>query len=153
MSHKTMPAFMLDTNAFNRALDKGIDPKTLSGRGHLCITHVQVNELQATKNSDRLTSLLSVFEAIEQESVPTAAAVWDVSEFGAAEWGGADGLYDKVLTSLSKRNNNKDNNVRDVLIGVTAIKRGLTLVTNDRDLATVVREHGGNSISFEELLA
>src|SRR6185295_16789129 len=82
-----MPRFMFDTNAFNRAVDSGADPKLHAARGQLFVTHVQKNELLATKNTQRLEALLSVFEAVEQETVPTAAMVWDVSEWGGAEWG------------------------------------------------------------------
>lgn len=147
-----MPAFMFDTNAFNRAVDSGADPKLLAARGQLFVTHVQKNELQATKNTQRLEALLSVFEAVEQETVPTAAAVWGVSEWGGAEWGDADGLYGKMLANLNQRNKNKGNNAHDVLIGVTAIKRQCVLVSNDGDLREVVIEHGGHAITFEEFM-
>lgn len=145
--------FMFDTNAFNRALDCGIDPQSLSRRGPLYITHVQKNELQATKNTQRQAALLAVFDAVEQEAVPTAAAVWGVSEWGGAEWGDAGGLYERMLTSLNTLNRSKENNARDVLIGLTVLKRGLVLVSDDRDLRSVVRELGGEAISFEEFLA
>ena len=77
--------FMLDTNAFNRALDIGVDPARLSRRDPvLYVTHVQLNELQATKRTERLDQLLRVFEAVEQEAVPTSAAVWDISGVGSS---------------------------------------------------------------------
>ncbi len=147
-----MPSFMFDTNAFNRTLDSGVDPKLLSESGQLYVTHVQKNELQATKNKQRLEALLAVFDAVEQENVPTAAMVWDVSEWGGAEWGDADGLYDRMLASLNQRNGSKGNNVRDVLIGVTAIKRECVLVSDDADLRSVVSEHGGQAITFREFV-
>jgi hypothetical protein len=99
--------FMLDTNAFNQALDSGLEPSLLSSRGALFVTHIQLNELQATKKTDRLSQLLGVFSAVEQETVPTAAAVWNVSEWGGAEWGSADGTYDAMLASLNGRNRSK----------------------------------------------
>lgn len=142
--------FMLDTNAFNRALDSGVDPLRLSKRGRLYVTHVQLNELQATKQSERLNQLLRVFEAVEQESIPTSAAVWDISEWGRAEWGDADGGYDALLKRLDELNGGKNNNAQDVLIAVTALKRNLILVTDDEDLTTVLKEFGGSAVSFEE---
>ena len=39
------------------------------------------------------------------------------------------------------------NNKRDALIAETAIRNDLTLVTEDRDLAEVARDHGGAPIS------
>ncbi|HZF20487.1 MAG TPA: PIN domain-containing protein [Burkholderiales bacterium] len=143
---------MLDTNAFNRALDGSVDPVSLSSRGKLFVTHVQLNEIQATPSKERLEQLLGVFAAVDQEKVPAAAAVWDVSEWDSAEWGGADGAYAAMLASLNARNNSKKSNARDVLIAVTALKRAYTLVTDDRDLAAVLQESGGKAITFEQLV-
>jgi len=142
--------FMLDTNAFNCALDSDIDPKLLSRRGPLFVTHIQLNELQATKRTERLNQLLAVFTSVDQETIPTAAAVWGVSEWGGAEYGSAGGVYDAMLVSLNKRNGSKDNNAQDVLIAVTAYKHGYTLVTDDSDLSIVLRQIGGIAETFEE---
>ena len=144
--------FMLDTNAFNRALDGAVNPASLSSCGRLFVTHVQLNELLATRSSERLEQLLSVFNAVDQERVPTTAAVWGVSEWGGAEYGDSDGAYGTMIESLNSRNGSKENNTRDILIAVTALKRGYTLVTNDRDLAAVLKESGGKTITFEALV-
>jgi predicted nuclease of predicted toxin-antitoxin system len=50
-------------------------------------------------------------------------------------------------------NRSKKNNVQDVLIAVTALRRGYTLVTDDEDLASVLREFGGAVESFGEFTA
>ncbi len=94
---------MLDTNAFNAALDANIEPLRLSRCGELYVTHVQLNEIQATKQSEPLIKLLAVFNAVDQDTIPTAAAVWDVSESGNAEWGDANGDYDRILLLLNKK--------------------------------------------------
>jgi len=145
-----MKQYMLDTNAFNIALDSQIEPKALHSKGNLFITHIQLNEIQATRNDDRLNALLGVFSAVEQEPVPTSAAIWGVSEWGGAEYGAADGLYDRLINDLNNINGGKRGNTRDALIAVTALKRGYTLVTNDNDLANVFRANGGNTETFEE---
>lgn len=144
---------MLDTNAFNIALDSGIEPTQLSNQGELYMTHVQLNEIQATRSDDRLKSLLSVFSSVEQEAVPTAAAVFDVSEWGGAEWGDGDGTYTAILNGLNTRNGGNRGNVRDALIAVTALKRNFTLVTNDSDLAEELENVNGSAISFDEFIS
>src|SRR5205085_11965825 len=131
------------TTAFNRALDSGLDPMLLSRRGPLFVTHIQINELQATKRTERLNELLAVFASVEQEKIPTAASVWDVSEWDEAEWDSAGGAFDAMLANLNQRNANKKNNTQDILIAVTALKHGYTLVTDDGALASVLREFGG----------
>lgn len=143
--------YMLDTNAFNCALDRGVDPKHLSRRGALYVTHVQLNELQGTKKpAGRLDQLLRVFGSVEQESIPTSAAVWGVSEYGGAEYGSAGGTYDRMLARLNQLNGSKRGNARDILIAVTALRHEYTLVTDDNDLKTVFLECGGNAESFLE---
>jgi predicted nucleic acid-binding protein len=140
---------MLDTNAFNRALDTGAEPEALSSKGELFITHVQQNEIQATRNDARLDALLRVFTAIEQVKVPTSAAVWGVSEYGGAQYGDANGLYHKVIDGLNQLNGGKRGNTRDALIAVTALTENYTLVTDDSDLARVFQSNGGKVETFE----
>ena len=148
-----MPGFMLDTNAFNRALDADLDPAALARRGELYVTHIQHNELHATTNIERRQRLMGIFAEVEQVVVPTAAAVWGVSEYGGAEFGNAGGAYNKMLLSLNARNRGRANNSQDILIAVTALTRGYILVTNDRHLSEVLREAGGTALAFEDFLA
>jgi predicted nucleic acid-binding protein len=144
--------FILDTNAFNRALDSGIDSALLSRRGKLYVTHIQLNELKATKRTDRLNQLLAIFDSVEQEAIPTSAGVWKISEWGGAEWGSAGGSYENMLKRLNQINGGKKNNAQDILIAVTALKHRYTLVTDDGDLSTVLREFGGSAESFDEFI-
>ena len=148
-----MAGFILDTNAFNRALDADMDPAVLARRGELYVTHIQHNELHATTNVERRQRLLGIFAEIEQAVVPTAAAVWGISEYGGAEFGNAGGAYDTMLESLNARNRGRQNNAQDILIAVTALIRGYALVTNDRHLAEVLRDAGGIALAFEDFVA
>ena len=144
---------MFDTNAFNRLLDSGQDPAAVAYGRDLFATHIQLRELSATKNLARAQALATVFHETPQEVIPTAAAIWDVSEYCGAEYGDADGAYPDLLQRLNAANGGKDNNCHDALIGVTALKRKLTLVTNDRDLARAIREMGGTPVTFEDFVA
>lgn len=147
-----MSGYLLDTVVFNRLVDEGVSPDSLRGKGLMYVTHIQANELQATRNPARAAQLLAMFRAVEREQVPTAAAVWDVSEWNEAEFGDANGLYGLMLESLNRRNGGKANNVQDVRIAVTAHKRGLVLVTEDYHLAMTLREYGGQAMRFQEFL-
>ncbi|MEA3197457.1 MAG: hypothetical protein QOF32_1509 [Gammaproteobacteria bacterium] len=145
--------YLLDTNAINAALDQNIEPARIASRGAVFITHIQVNELQATKRSERQVALLEALRAIDPVRVSTSAAVWNVSEWGEAQWGDAHGLYQPLLSALNARNGGKRNNQQDALIGVTAIAREMILVTNDADLAAAVQELGGVALPFESFIA
>jgi hypothetical protein len=149
-----MASYLLDTNAINRALDLSIDPGDLRRRGELFVTHVQLDELRQTRRPERLEALLGVFQQIGPERVSTSVAVWNESKWDEAEFGteSANQLYQSLHQKLDARNGGKPNNVKDALIGVTALVRALTLVTNDRDLAEVTRELGGDAITFEDFV-
>ncbi len=148
-----MAGFLLDTNAINRGLDQNIEPATITSRGDVFVTHIQIDELQATRRPDRQEALLDALQKIDPTKVPTSAAVWDVSRWNESEWSKPDGVFGPLLYALNARNGSKPNNTQDALIGATAIARGLVLVTNDVDLADEVRKFGGEAISFESFVA
>ncbi len=107
--------YMLDTTVFNHVLRGGVDVRTLPARGQLFVTHVQLNELQATKDPDKRARLLAVFAEAPSQRVPTESAMWDVSEWGEANWGRDDSLFENMLNALNRRNGSKQNNGRDIL--------------------------------------
>lgn len=73
--------------------------------------------------------------------VPTESLVWDVSRWNQGKW--SDGvLFEKLKQDLDALNKSKANNARDVLIAEVAIVSGFTLLTADRDLSAVVKNHG-----------
>ena len=144
--------YILDTNIFNRILDAGIESFALGNGVEVYITHVQKNELAATKTPERRSRLLEVLHTIDPAQIPTESAIWDVSEWDNAKWPKDDGLFDTILDTLDSRNDRKCNNKQDVLIAETAIRNGLILVTEDRKLAQIVSELGGKSVGFKELL-
>ena len=148
-----MTDFLLDTNAINAALDKKVDPALFTARGPVFVTHIQVNELRATKNPEgRRQALLDALQKIDPSKVRTSAMVWDVSEWDGADWGDPKLPYQPLLEELNARNGSKKNNPHDALIGVTALARNMTLVTDDIDLGAVVREFGGAVESFAEFI-
>ena len=97
--------------------------------------------------------MLSVFDGVEQESIPTSTAVWNLSEWDKAEWGSEGDGYAPMLERLNALNKGRKNNAQDILIALTALKRKLTLVTNDEHLAIVLRTFDGSAETFEEFVA
>jgi predicted nucleic acid-binding protein len=163
---------MFDTNVFNRILDGGISPSTLSGYVVAYATHVQRDELQRTRDPARREALTRVFRDITTDSVatssavvgvsridecrsggdrvvPTTSAVYGVSQYGGTRYG--DGFCSALRSALDNIKR-KPNNIQDALIAETAIKGGLVLVTDDADLAAVAKQYGGACLSVPELL-
>jgi predicted nucleic acid-binding protein len=145
-----MYGYMFDTNIFNDILDGKIDVVLFPEDLQLYVTHVQLDEIQATRDEQRRTQLMSVFSAIPQESIPTASTVIGVSRLGQSRL--SDGiLYNRLRTRLDELSK-KGNNPKDIALAETAIVEGLTLVTHDRHLFRVVTEFDGAACNLYEVL-
>jgi predicted nucleic acid-binding protein len=141
---------MFDTNIFNDILDGKIDVALFPKALQLYVTHVQFDEIQATRDEQRRAQLASVFSAIPQKSIPTTSTVLGVSRLGQSRL--SDGvLYDALRTRLDELNK-KGNNPKDIAIAETSIVEGLTLVTHDRHLFRVVTEFDGAACNLYEVL-
>ena len=144
---------MFDTNIFNKIVEGTISltaVRDISSRVKLFVTHIQRYELNATKNEERRKGLLKVFEVINQVQVPTESALWDVSNWDSSKWDKQ--AIDTILELLEKEKPHNRGNKRDALIGLTAIKTGITLVSNDEALRDSVNELGGIAIDLLDFL-
>ena len=72
-----MHGYMFDTNIFNCILDGSTDIVPLEGKEYF-VTHVQYDEIQATRNVTRRSQLESVFSVVSQQEIPTESFVLDV---------------------------------------------------------------------------
>lgn len=154
-----MTFYILDTCIFNRIVEAVEDytalPSALVGQT-LYTTHVQWDELNNTPDISRRHALLSIFVQLSPSQIPTSGSVWGVSKWGMSKWGGGDGLIERmrpVLQALDKRSSRKkrlENQTRDILIAASAITNGLTLVTEDANLRTVVLQFGGQVIDCSQ---
>lgn len=142
--------YMFDTNVFNRIFDHEIEEEWFPSGAQYFITHVQSDELDKTPDPSRRAHLRFVMLSVGATPIPTTSAMWGLSEFGGAEFGSDDGLFENMLASLNARNGEKENNGADILIAETAIRHGCCLVTDDKQLAIVVREFYGRTMTFSE---
>jgi len=157
---------MFDTNIFNKILDENFDVSRLDDKGNIFTTHVQQDEIDATPNPERREKLREIFKEVSSQNTDpnsytpkegnhnfdTNSAVVGHSRVGYAKIG--DGTTYSQLLSLLDEDKPKqhDHNIKDALIGETALKSGLTLVTNDDSLLTRIKELGGNAITFGEFI-
>lgn len=165
---------MFDTNVFNRVVDNIISLEALDRCITVYATHIQRDELNNTKNTERRTKLSRLFSDLivgldattsfvvgvsrvgeasvgGDREVPTESAIWDVSSWDEANWSSDDDLYAAIKTGLDRMNGGKPNNVQDALIAETSIKGRYVLVTDDSDLAIVAKQFGGKCLSVSEL--
>ena len=151
---------MFDTVAFNRVVEGGISPEELADFIEVYATNIQRKEIDATRDPEKREKLGKVFRNLISASEATdngpllftESMVWDECEWGSAKWSGNDTLYDDIKTALDVLDKKSEKaNIRDALIAETAIKNGLTLVTDDKKLTEVAMQHGGECMYVELL--
>ena len=142
--------FMFDTNIFNAIIDGEVSLGAVNESHEYFVTHIQRDELDATSNKERRKELLKVFEVITPVSIPTESALWDTSDWDSSKWSKKGGLYDRILKQLEKEKPHDRGNIKDALIGLTAIKTGITLVTDDRALRETIKELDGVAICLSD---
>jgi predicted nucleic acid-binding protein len=136
---------MFDTNIFDKILKI---PNLLTDKHEYFITHIQNDELDAAPPEIK-KKWLNVFQIIPHQLIPTETAIIDVSRIGMAKIGHGE-LYNLILSELGKKKPcASKNNRKDALIGETAIKNEIILVTEDRALRDSVKRHGGRVMSFD----
>lgn len=138
-----MNKYMFDTNIYNHILDGSITIESHKGKADFYATHVQIDELRKTKDSERKKVLLEIFNQFVEPTdlISTETPIWDVSVWDGCKWNDDTRLYESIKTSLDSLNKNKSNNIQDALIADTAIKNNIILVTHDSHLYKVVTKH------------
>ena len=137
--------YVADTSAFNLIAEGKLTVDHLPPGAELVATHIQIDEINRTKNEERRGLLFLTFACHNSEVLPTETGVWGVSRWGQAKWGEGT-FFDPLKKALDVRNGGKANNLQDALIAEVALTHGYGLVTSDADLAEVVRELRGSVV-------
>jgi predicted nucleic acid-binding protein len=132
--------YVVDTNIINWLVDGAIQPEVLPEEGEFVATHVQVDELNDTPDRERRAQLFLRFTATVDDVVPTESMVVGISRVGLSKVSDG-GLYYSIKGALDKKRT-KLNNAQDALIAEVAIKNNYVLLTADRDLSEVAKDHG-----------
>lgn len=148
---KLSRGFMFDTNIFNSILDGEIEIE-LFNRFKLYVTHIQSDELTATRDVQRREKLTEIFKKIPQEKMLTESAVYDISKYDDSKYSDPDDhLREEILAEMDSQKK-EPNNQQDSLIAETALKNSLILVTNDAILMDTIKRFNGKSIELQEFL-
>jgi rRNA-processing protein FCF1 len=151
-------------------LDNSINVSILKIKGDCYVTHIQLDELAATRDENLKNKLLKIFEQVVTSEVLTESMVWDVSKWNKGKWSGDHvptesfvlgvsrlnqsklgngGIYDQIKDELETLRSKK-NNIQDSLIAETAMKNGYILVTDDKNLLTVINKIGGAAVTLQD---
>lgn len=134
---------VLDSNVFDDLVTGKLDLKTFENK-EIFITHIQVDELNECSDKEKRALLFNSVTEVRPEKIPTESFIIGTSRIGSARIGGGD-----LIEQLRMGNYKKTN---DALIGETAIKNNLTLITNDKKFKNKVIELGGSSMTVDELI-
>jgi predicted nucleic acid-binding protein len=144
---------MLDTNVFNDFCDGNVLLDCLRGR-RLLVTGIQEAELWNCEDEARRNALRDTFEKVSPDWEPAAQIAFDMAGAGSDQgsWGVNDHTHEAMLIRLRELEGVKagSNQVADVLIAETAMRRNAVLVSGDKKLRTLASEFGVEVLSLEE---
>jgi predicted nucleic acid-binding protein len=134
--------YVVDTSIINKLVDGKIDPSKLPTDGEFIASHIQIGEINNTKDPVRRAQLFLRVTKVAPELVPTESFALNTTWLDHVKL--SDGTtYQEVRDALDKLNGSKPNNINDALIAETAINNGFILLTADDHLREVVLPHGG----------
>ena len=133
--------YVVDTSLINKLVDGSVHADELPKDGSFVASHIQIDEINRTKNQKRRSELLQKFSETIDEMLPTESFVLGTSRLDKGKLG--DGVsYDAIKTELDSMNKGKTNNSEDALIAEIAMKNGYVLLTADFHLYQVAYAHG-----------
>jgi len=136
---------IFDSNIYDLIADGSLNINLLSEKKEdfeLYITHIQIDEINQCPDKDKRARLFLFKSKLSPIVIPTESLILGTSRLGEARFG--DG---KILEEIRKENLN---NTKDALIGETAIKNNLLLVTEDNQLKKKLISLNGKAINLEE---
>ena len=144
-----MRGIMFDSNAFDKILDGTIKIEDLEKSKEIFdyyITHIQTDELSNVPDSkkekrNRFTLFLL---HLAPRIIPTSCTILGHSRLNYCCLGKAE-YYNQLL-------NESKNNINDSIIGETAIKNNLVIVTEDEKFKKKIIDIGGEAKTVSEFL-
>lgn len=136
---------IFDSHIFDKILDGNLDISLLEKNKEqyeFYITHLQVDEINDCPDKEKRAKLFLFMGKIRPIIIPTSSFVLGKSRLGEARLG------DSIIFEELRGGNIK--HTKDALIGETAIKENLILVTNDNTLKNRVNSKEGKAITLEE---
>lgn len=139
--------YIFDTNIFDDIVSEKLKVSDIVKykkfkKVKIYVTHIQIDEINKCNDEDKRARLSMFMVKIRPILISTSSCAYDVSRYDESKFG------DGIIFNKIKRGNIK--HVEDALIGETAIKEGIILVTNDKRLKKTIMELGGNALFFDE---
>ena len=135
-----MNRYVVDVNIINKLVDGLIQLEDLPDDGQFIASHIQLDEINRTKDEERPGRLFLVFSKLETKIEPTETRILGLTRFGEGKYSDRL-LHNSLKGKRDVLNDEKSNNNKDALIAEVAIKNGYTLLTADYHLTKVAEEN------------
>ncbi len=141
--------YMFDSNVFDDLVSGKINLEKIERykqktKAEFYITHIQIDEINSCSDKEKRSILFLFMTKIRPITIPTYSCVLDISRYENSRY--SDG---KLLEEFRKGN---IEHTEDALIGETALKEDITLITNDKTLHKRLNEKGGKSFLVDDFI-
>ena len=136
---------MFDNDILNKIVEGQLDLNKIknSNKFEFYATHIQTDQASKCGDEDKRAMLTLNLTKLSPIIIPTESGIFGISRWGEFKWTGNDSKIEDL-----RQGNNQ--HTEDALIGETAIKNGLLLVTNDKTLKSRVNSNSGRAVNLEE---
>ncbi|MDN3581367.1 type II toxin-antitoxin system VapC family toxin [Mucilaginibacter flavus] len=135
---------MFDSNIFDGLVSGKISTDLFNSENvRIYLTHIQIDEINNCKDVEKRAKLFLFMIELNPKKIATESFIIGTSRLGSAK------LSDGNIIETLRGGNLKHTN--DALIGETAIKNNLILITNDLTFRKRVENLGGRVMSLEQL--
>lgn len=135
---------MFDSNVFDELVSGNLSLDLFESKSiKVYVTHIQIDQINKCTNIEKRAKLFLFMIQAKPEKVATESFIFGHSRLGFAKLGGGG------MIEILKAGNLK--NTDDALIGETAIRNNLILITNDIDFRKKVMKLGGTVMNTQEL--
>jgi len=145
IERKNKTKVIFDSNIYDLIANGNLNINLLSEKKEdfeFYITHIQTDEITKCSDEDKRARLVLFITKLSPIVIPTESFILDKSRLGEARLGDS-----RILEEIRKENLK---HTEDALIGETAIKNNLILVTEDNQLKNKVKSLNGKAISLED---
>lgn len=136
---------MFDNDILNKIVEGHLDLNKIknSNKFEFYATHIQTDQASKCPDKEKRAMLTLNLTKLSPIIIPTESGIFGISRLGEFKFSGKDSKIEDL-----RQGNNR--HTPDALIGETAIKNGILLVTNDKILKSRVNANGGRAINLEE---
>jgi hypothetical protein len=130
--------YVVDTSLINKLVNGSVSADELPNDGEFVASHVQIDEINRTKDVERRAQLFLKFTKTIDKVMPTESFILGVSRLGEGKLG--DGVsFAEIKKMLDSQNGGKPNNLQDALITEIAMVNGYVLLTADLHLSNAAQ--------------